>query len=87
MSQRYVNGEPVHAVVLVDGVSGQPASIGADLDSIAGMGIPPHDHITLGYTGGNLTTVTYRQGGAGGAVVATLTLGYTSGVLTTVARS
>lgn len=57
------------------------------LSSIAGMAVPAHDHITLGYTSGNLSTVTYRAGGAGGAVVATLTLGYTSGVLTTVTRS
>ena len=46
-----------------------------------------YDHITLGYTGKDLTSVVYRQGGADGAVVATLTLGYTDGRLTAVGRS
>jgi hypothetical protein len=46
-----------------------------------------YDHITLGYTGDDLTSVIYRQGGAAGTVVATLTLGYTDGILTTVART
>jgi hypothetical protein len=45
------------------------------------------DHLTLSYTGNDLTGVAYRQGGAGGTVVATLTLGYSGGRLTTVARS
>lgn len=43
-----------------------------------------YDDIELGYTGLDLTTVTYRSGGA---VVATLTLTYTLGQLTRVVRS
>ena len=34
------------------------------------------DYISLAYTGSNLTTVTYKTGGAGGSTVRTLTLGY-----------
>ena len=52
------------------------------------MPIPVHDHITLSYTGSDLTGIVYRQGGAGGTVVATLTLTYDgSGNLSTVTRS
>lgn len=43
-----------------------------------------YDDIELGYTGLDLTTVTYRSGGG---VVATLTLTYTLGQLTRVVRS
>jgi len=43
-----------------------------------------YDEIALGYTGSDLTTVTYKKGGT---TVATLTLGYTSGNLTSVVRS
>jgi hypothetical protein len=45
----------------------------------------PHDHRTLAYVGSNaaddddLQTITYRLGGASGAVVATLTLTYSGG--------
>ena len=57
-----------------------------ELESIAGLQIPPHDHLTLAYTDSNLTQIVYRTGGAGGTTVATVNLGYTSGVLTTVAK-
>ena len=59
----------------------------AELKSIAGLGIPAHDHVALGYTGSNLTTVTYRTGGSGGTVVGTLTLAYSGSTLTSVTRS
>ena len=54
---------------------------------IAGLSIPAHDYISLGYTGSNLTSVVYRSGGAGGTTVATLTLGYTGSNLTSVTKS
>jgi hypothetical protein len=54
----------------------------------SGTGIPAHDYISNTYTDGNLTSVAYKSGGAGGVVVATLTLTYDgSGNLLTVARS
>jgi hypothetical protein len=46
-----------------------------------------YDYIGLTYTGDNLTTVVYRQGGSGGTVIATLTLTYTGDRLDTVART
>lgn len=54
-----------------------------------GLAIPTHDHVALSYDGnGNLTGVVYRQGGSGGAVVATLTLAYDgSNNLTSVIKS
>jgi len=65
----------------------EPVSKRNPLPTAFGLGVPEHDHIALAYTDGNLTVVTYRVGGAGGTVVATLTLGYTDGVLTSVTRS
>lgn len=46
-----------------------------------------YDYVSLGYTGDDLTSVTYKTGGSDGTTVATLTLGYTGGKLTSVARS
>ena len=47
-----------------------------------------YDYISLSYTGSNLTTVTYKTGGATGTTVATLTLTYDgANNLTSVARS
>ena len=47
-----------------------------------------YDYIALGYTGSNLTTVRYYQGGSGGTLMVTLTLAYDgSGNLTSVTRS
>jgi hypothetical protein len=46
------------------------------LQSIAGFDIPKYDYVALGYTGSNLTTVQYYQGGSGGTLVGTLTLAY-----------
>jgi hypothetical protein len=51
---------------------------------VSGLANQPHDEIVLGYTGTNLTSVTYRLAGA---TVATLTLGYTGSNLTSVVRS
>lgn len=47
--------------------------------NIAGLNIPQHDHVACAYYAGtnNLQTVTYREGGAGGTVVATVTFTYT----------
>jgi len=46
-----------------------------------------YDYIALTYTGNNITTVVYRQGGSGGTIVATLTLTYTGSRLDTVTRT
>lgn len=47
--------------------------------------IPAHDHITLGYTDGNVTSIVYKDGGA---IVAELTLTYDgSNNLTTITKS
>ena len=47
--------------------------------NIAGLDIPQHDHVTCAYyaSTNNLQTVTYREGGAGGTVVATINFTYT----------
>lgn len=56
--------------------------------TIPGLAIPEHNFISLSYTGLNPTTIVYRQGGAGGNIVATLTLTYDgNGNVLTVTRS
>jgi len=46
------------------------------------------DHMDFTYSGSDIVGVVYKQGGAGGTVVATLTLTYSSpGVLSSVTRS
>jgi hypothetical protein len=77
---RRINGNTYQEVAVV-------AAGSSPLSVAEGLSIPEHDHITLAYTDGSLTTVTYRVGGGGGTVVATLTLGYTNGDLTTIARA
>jgi hypothetical protein len=58
-----------------------------------GLSIPKHDYISLTYVAagngiGEISTVTYKQGGSGGQTVATLTLGYdASNRLNAVTRS
>lgn len=56
---------------------------------LMGNGLVPeeYDYIQLGYTGSDLTTVTYKIGGSGGTTVATLTMTYSAGILQTVTRS
>ena len=67
----------------------QPVSIASAISQkVQGWDIPIHDYRGLGYTSGNLTSVTYKTGGASGATVATLTLGYDgSGNLTSVTKT
>ncbi len=46
-----------------------------------------YDYISLGYTGSNLTTVIFKNGGSGGTTVATLTLAYTGSQLDSVTKT
>ena len=75
--------------VEVTNSSGNPIPVSGTLSSkLAGWDIPIHDYRTFGYTSGNLTSVTYKTGGAGGTTVATLTLGYDgSGNLTSMTKT
>ena len=54
-----------------------------------GMGIPAHDYILNAYNGnGNLTSVTYKIGGASGEIVAVVEMTYDeSDNVLTVART
>ena len=54
-----------------------------DPNSVVGVA---YDYIELGYTGTNLTTIKYRQGGVSGTIVRTLTLSYTGANLTGIVR-
>lgn len=61
---------------------------GKPLDTVAGLCVPQHDYISLAYSGGNITGVVYKNGGAGGTTVATLALTYDgSSNLLTVTKS
>ena len=46
-----------------------------------------YDYILLGYTGENVTTVTYKTGGASGTTVGTLTLTYSGSNVTSVTKT
>ena len=52
----------------------------------SGLSMPVHDYIALSYTGDNLTSVVFKDGGAGGTTAATLTLAYTGSRLDTVTK-
>lgn len=67
----------------------QPVSLASAISQkVQGWDIPIHDYRGLGYTSGNLTSVTYKTGGSSGTTVATLTLGYDgSGNLTSVTKT
>ena len=74
-----VAGTPSADVITVQGVSGGtqvPVSGTVTVGNVAGFNIPTHDYRSFGYTSGNLTSITYKTGGAGGTTVATLTLAY-----------
>jgi hypothetical protein len=47
-----------------------------------GLSIPAHDAEVYGYTGEDLTTITYKTGGIAGTTVATMTLVYSVGKCT-----
>ena len=55
--------------------------------SVSGLVPDSYDYISLGYTGSNLTSVVYKEGGTGGTTVATLTLTYTGSRLDTVTKA
>lgn len=46
------------------------------LKAIGGFNIDPFDYIDFGYTSGNLTSLTFKAGGASGRTVAAITLTY-----------
>lgn len=54
------------------------------IPTTSAMNIPAYDEQVIGYTAGELTSVTYKKGGV---TVATLTLTYTAGDLTGVVRT
>lgn len=75
--------------VTVANDSGSPVPISGTISSkLAGWDIPLHNYRSFGYTSGNLTSITYKTGGAGGTTVATLTLVYDgSGNLTSMTKT
>ncbi len=69
-------------------------SLNATTDSVAVAGMASalvsesHDWVGIVYNGlGKIDTITYRRGGAIGAVVATLALAYSAGRLSSVAKT
>jgi hypothetical protein len=67
--------------------TGNPVPVSGTINTLTGLEIPDHDYIALSYTGSDLTGVTYKTGGSGGATVATLTLAYSGGNLVSVTKS
>ncbi len=66
---------------------GNPVPVSGVVNTLTGLEIPDHDYIALGYTGSDLTNVTYKTGGSSGTTVATLTLAYSGGNLVSVTKS
>ena len=69
-----------------------PAKEDGNLANLVGLEIPAHDYIALTYISGGaadgeIHTVIYRSGGAGGNIVATLTLAYTGSDLTSITKT
>jgi len=58
-----------------------------ELETLNSLVPSVYDYISLAYTGSNLTTVTFKTGGAGGTVVSTLTLAYTGDNLISVTKT
>lgn len=69
------------------GVSGNPWHIQGAITQLNQLVPEIYDYIELGYTGSDLTTVTYKSGGPGGSTVATLTLAYSASVLQSVTKT
>lgn len=60
----------------------------ANLQALNSLVPSAYDYVGLTYTGGgDVSTVSYRLGGAGGTLVSTLTLGYTGSNLTSVTKT
>lgn len=55
--------------------------------SLNGLVPDSYDYVDLGYTGDNLTSVVYKEGGSGGTTVATLTLTYDGDKLDTITKT
>jgi hypothetical protein len=76
---------------LTDGKVAIPVTIfddsGDQINLASGLIQEKYDHISLGYTGSDLTTVIYKTGGSSGTTVATLTLTYLAGVLKTITKT
>jgi hypothetical protein len=70
MPIRKLRGQTYDEIAIVSGES---------IPTVDGLSIPAHDYIANAYTDGNLTSVTYKAGGASGTTVAVLTLTYDDG--------
>lgn len=65
-----------------------PISGTVTVGNVEGWGIPLHDYRSFSYSGGNLSTIAYKTGGASGTTVGILTLAYDgSGNLTSMTKS
>lgn len=81
------NSSPTLAEIITASVDSTSLKTGLDVRVLGNLVPRDFDYIALGYTGSNLTSVTYRVGGVAGTIICTLTLGYTGSNLTSVSRS
>lgn len=61
--------------------------VSGTINTLTGLDIPAHDHVSFEYTDNNLTSLVYRTGGSGGTIVATLTLTYVGSRLSSIAKT
>jgi hypothetical protein len=55
--------------------------------NISGFQIPAFDYVIYGYTGVDLTTMTFKINGATGTTVAVLTYTYAASIIQTITKS
>ena len=83
----YNTGDGVNLPTEADRTITEPQGLGP---VVPGLDLPPHDYITISPATAPSTgnqVITYKEGGASGATVATVTVTYASGDVSTIVRS
>lgn len=80
--------EQLYDHIKVSTINGKPL-ITLDIGNLLrSFSIPTHDYLAASYTGDNLTTLVFKNGGANGSTAATLSLTYdANGNLSTITKT
>jgi len=70
------NGDGTYSFSTSDAAGVSNSDLLSELQALNSMVPGVYDHVSLSYTGDNLTGVVFKTGGSGGTTVSTLTLGY-----------
>ncbi len=72
---------------VLDNIDTNTGNAVTELQALNSLAPATYDYIALGYTGANLTTVTFKTGGSGGTTISGLDLAYTGSVLDSVTKT